>query len=352
MTIVAETYRYVVGIDTHAEQHTYALLTSNGACQDLQSFATTTAGIDRAIAWIARRTDGDLDQVLIVVEGAGSYGRIAAARFTRTGYTTVEAMTPTRADLRTAKSDPLDAARIARTVLGTHPDRLRRPRTGHAGQLAALLLADRDALNSDRTAKINQLTALARTHSLGIDARTGLTTTQITTITTWRARHEDPLSAHARQIAIRTAKAITTIDKLLKANQTDLETLTRQTLPDLHTQTGYGPVSLARAICTYSTHARIRNADAFAALAGTCPIPASSGKHQRMRLNRGGDRRLNAATYTIALTRMHHDAATRDYVTRRRAEGKTDREIRRCLKNYIARNLYRALKRADLSQTP
>ena len=70
-----------------------------------------------------------------------------------------------------------------------------------------------------------------------------------------------------------------------------------------------------------------------------------------MRLNRGGDRKLNAATYTIALTRMQHDATTRDYVTRRRAEGKTDREIRRCLKNYIARNLYKHLKRANLSLT-
>lgn len=109
---------------------------------------------------------------------------------------------------------------------------------------------------------------------------------------------------------------------------------------------GVGPVTAAQSVVSFSHPGRCRNEAAFAALAGTCPLPASSGRTVRHRLNRSGDRALNRAVHTIALTRMRSCARSRAYVARRTAEGKSSREIRRCLKRYIARELYRTLTRA------
>jgi len=109
---------------------------------------------------------------------------------------------------------------------------------------------------------------------------------------------------------------------------------------------GVGPVGAAQAIVSFSHPGRCRSEAAFASLGGTGPIPASSGQTIRHRLNRGGDRALNRAIHTIALTRMRSCPRTRAYVARRTAEGKTTREIRRCLKRYIGRELYRQLTRA------
>ena len=113
--------------------------------------------------------------------------------------------------------------------------------------------------------------------------------------------------------------------------------------PGLTDRPGIGPVSAAQAIVSFSHPGRCRHDAAFAALAGTSPLQASSGRTIRHRLNRGGDRALNRAIHTIALTRMRSCPTTRAYVARRTAEGKTLREIRRCLKRYIARQLYRTL---------
>ena len=114
--------------------------------------------------------------------------------------------------------------------------------------------------------------------------------------------------------------------------------------PDLLEQPGVGPIVAATVLCAWSHPGRFRSEAAFAMLAGAAPIPASSGKTTRYRLNRYGDRQLNRALHTIALVRLRYDPATRAYADRRTAEGKTDREIKRCLKRYIARDLYRLLE--------
>ena len=108
-------------------------------------------------------------------------------------------------------------------------------------------------------------------------------------------------------------------------------------------KTGIGPVTAAIVLAAWSHSGRVRSEAAFAALAGVNPIPASSGNTVRHRLNRGGDRRLNRALHMAVITRMTHDPNTRAYVERRRAEGRTIKEIRRCLKRYLARHLYRTL---------
>jgi transposase len=144
----------------------------------------------------------------------------------------------------------------------------------------------------------------------------------------------------------RLALAMRQAARALKANRAELAAIVNDLVPGLTTRPGIGPVSAAQVIVSFSHAGRCRNDAAFAKLAGTSPIEASSGQTTRHRLNRGGDRALNNAIHVIANTRMRTHANTQAYVARRRAEGKSDREIRRCIKRYIARQLYRTLTAA------
>ena len=144
----------------------------------------------------------------------------------------------------------------------------------------------------------------------------------------------------------RLAQALGQARQQLKDNRAQLLAIVEDIAPGLTSRYGVGPVSAAQAIVSFSHPGRCRSEAAFAALGGTSPIPASSGQTVRHRLNRGGDRALNRAIHAIALVRMRSCPRTRAYVARRTAEGKTTREIRRCLKRYIARELYRQLTRS------
>jgi transposase len=141
----------------------------------------------------------------------------------------------------------------------------------------------------------------------------------------------------------RLALAVRAGGRALNSNRAQLQAIVDDLVPGLTDRRGVGPVSAAQVIVNFSHPGRCRNEAAFAALAGTNPLEASSGRTVRHGLNHGGDRALNHAVHTIALTRMRCCATTRDYVTRRTSEGKTTREIRRCLKRYITRELYRTL---------
>jgi hypothetical protein len=347
VTIVAHAYPFVVGVDTHARTHTFAIVVAaTGELVATEQFPATGAGMDRAIAWAARRTDGDL-AALWVIEGVATYGARLAAAVSRAGYEVVEAA---RMDARghrgTGKSDPLDARRIAAAVLSLEPTQLRRPRSDD-GVRAALrvLVTAREHMTTERTATINALTALLRVIDLGIDARKPLTAKQISEAARWRARVEDLATATARAEAVRLAKRVVDLDEELKGNQTQLTDLIRNSKAAvLLDKTGIGPVTVAVVLAAWSHSGRVRSEAAFAALAGVNPIPASSGNTTRHRLNRGGDRRLNRALHMAVITRMTHDPDTRAYVERRRAEGRTTKEIRRCLKRYLARQLFRSLE--------
>jgi transposase len=146
--------------------------------------------------------------------------------------------------------------------------------------------------------------------------------------------------AEARRLAI----AIREAGHELRANKKQLAALTETVAPGLQDRLGVGPVSAAQAIISWSHAGRCRNDAAFAALAGASPLPASSGKVVRHRLNRGGDRNLNRALHDIALTRWRACPRTHAYIAKRQAEGKSDTEIRRTIKRYIARELFRALE--------
>lgn len=351
MTIVADLFRFVVGVDTHAATHTYTILESSGRLLDQQQFPTSPAGLARAIDWIGRRTEGDLDATLVAAEGTGAYGAVLAGHLAACGYRVVEAPTPRR-DRATGKNDAMDSQAAARSTL-TMPIRRLRDRRGGGDQHTAsvrsalqVLLTAREQATGERTRAVNALTALFRTHDLGLDTRRALTNTQIKTISRWRGREEPIDLGAARAHAVRLAHRITELDTQLTDNAARIKTLVQAQAPILLDQPGIGPVTAAIILTVWSHPGRVRNEAAFAKIAGTAPIPASSGNTHRQRLNRGGDRRLNRALHTIVLTRMRCDPATRAYAERRRAEGKTTREIRRILKRYTTRQLYRTLNTA------
>lgn len=346
MTIVANTFAYVIGADTHSRTHTLAVLdTRTGARLDIQTFPTTPAGLSRAITWIARRTSG-LADVLVAIEGVGSYGARLAKACQNAGYRVVESFpTPARERRGRGKSDEIDAELIARSVLSVDVDKLRDPRQDE-GVRAALrvLIGARELLNTERTRSINALTALLRTIDLGIDARASLSKKQLALITAWRTRQEDLATATARCEAVRLARRIAACHDDLATNRDEITALVAAgDGAILLDEPGIGAINAAVIIAAWSHPGRVRSEAAFAVLAGVSPVPASSGNTTRHRLSRGGDRRLNRALSSIALTRMSHHPPTRAYVQRRRSEGRTTKEIRRSLKRYIARQLYRRL---------
>jgi transposase len=349
MSIVSHCHPFVVGVDTHARNHVYAIIdATNGALLDTQSFPSTAAGINRAIKWVARRTDADAD-ALWVIEGAASYGAILAGTVAAHGCPVAEApRMDAKKNRGIGKSDSLDARRIAAAVLPLPVEKLRRPRLNEGiRQGLQILVTARESLSKDKTRSINALNALVRSNGLGVDARKKLTPTQVEEISRWREREEELALGIARAEAVRLAKHVLDMVEQLKSNEQKLEELVKISEAALLLEVkGFRAVTAAKCLVAWSHEGRVRSEAAFACLAGVNPIPASSGNTVRHRLNRGGDRRLNSALHTAALTRMTHDAETCDYVEKRRAEGKTDREIRRCVKRYLARRVFRILAAA------
>ena len=176
MSTVAHSHPFVVGVDTHARNHVYAIIiAATGELVDTQDFPTTSAGIKRAIAWVARRTSAD-HTTLWVIEGAASYGAVLAGAVSAEGYQVAEAARmDTRAHHGVGKSDTLDSLRIAKAVLPLEQNQLRHPRLDE-GVRAALkvLVSAREAMTGERTRAVNALTALVRVNLLGLDGRKAL----------------------------------------------------------------------------------------------------------------------------------------------------------------------------------
>ncbi|MEU2202730.1 IS110 family transposase [Isoptericola sp. NPDC019482] len=346
MPIVAHRHPFVVGVDTHARSHALAILAAaTGELVDQAQFPATPEAMDRAVAWVGRRTGGDLE-VLWVIEGVGTYGGRLAATAATAGYQVVEAARMNaRAHRGVGKSDPLDAHRIAAAVLPLDLDQLRHPRSDDPARVGLRILTTaRDQMTTERTASINALTALLRVMDLGLDARRALTRTQILQVSRWRSRSEDIAATTARAESLRLATRILQLEADLDSNTKAITGLIQQSPARvLLEEPGIGPVTAAISMIAWSHEGRLRDEAAFASLAGVNPIPASSGNTTRHRLNRGGDRRLNQALHMAVVVRMRMDPETQAYVKKRTAEGRTKREIRRILKRYLARQIYRAL---------
>ena len=259
----------------------------------------------------------------------------------------IECEQPSRKQRRgRGKSDPIDAHLAVLAALRLDTERLAAPRADGDREALRILLGARQDITVAATARTNRLRALLLT---GDDtdrraARGTLTEATLADLARRRAPADAARDQTVRYAEIcRLALALRQARQELAANRKQLLAIVDDLVPGLTSRHGVGPVTAAQAVVSFSHPGRCRDEAAFAALGGTNPIPASSGRTVRHRLNRGGDRALNRAIHTIALTRIRSCPRTRAYVQRRTAEGKSPREIRRCLKRYIARELYRQL---------
>jgi transposase len=342
---VADVVDAVVGVDTHRDTHDAEIATPTGIPIATLQVPNTSEGFAALLAWAAARSPGP--RTLFAVEGTRSYGIGLARAVAATGQLVVEIERPTRTGRRRrGKSDPIDAHLAVLTAVRLDAGRLPLPRADGDREALRILLGARADLVATATAQTNRLRALL----LGGNdtdrqtARGVLTDARLAALARRRPRRDATREHTIRQAEIRRlAMALRESGRQLKTNRGQLRDLVTDLAPTLLDRHGIGPVSAAQAIVSYSHPGRLRNDAAFASLAGVCPIPASSGRTVRHRLNRGGDRALNRAIHTIAVVRMRSCPRTRAYITRRREEGKTDREIRRALKRYIARELYRHL---------
>jgi transposase len=242
-------------------------------------------------------------------------------------------------------SDPLDAVRAAREVLGR--EQLAQPRaTGPRAALSVRLAARRSAVQAAGDAQ-RQLHALVVAAPDVLRERLRIRSTGQLVAACARLRVQASWDVETATTAA-TLRSLARRIRELTAEAADhrqaILVLVRTWRPDLLARPGVGPIVAATVLCAWSHPGRCRSDAAFAMLGGAAPIPASSGQTIRVRLNRSGDRQLNQALYTAVLTRLRTDPATRAYAQRRRAEGKTNREIKRCLIRYVARQLYRLLE--------
>lgn len=347
MTTVADVVDAVIGGDTHRDTHTLEMCTPTGVTVSTITVTNTDAGFADALAWIAEWAPGP--EVVAGLEGTRSYG-IGLARCLRAaGLAVVEVEQPRKADRRgRGKSDDIDAHLAAVATLGRDTEAVGQPRADGTREALRILLGARRDLTTTQTSRINGLRALLLS---GDDtdrtlARGRLPDAKLKVIAGRRGRRGDRVETTIRrQECRRLSRSIITSHAELAANKDQMATLIASVTPTIMDLTGVGPISAAQLIVSWSHPGRCRNDAAFAALGGVCPRPASSGRTVRHRLNRGGDRALNRALHDIVITRWRVCTRTHAYIAKRRAEGKTDREIRRCLTRYVAREIHRELSR-------
>jgi len=337
------------GVDTHGKTHHAAVLDQVGRILDDRQFPATAAGYQDLLAWL--RSFGRV--VKVGVEGTGSYGAGLARHLAAHGVTLVEVDRPDRKTRRAkGKSDPIDAIAAARVALSGQASGTPKSRTGPVEAIRALRVARQGAVKA-RTAALNQLHGLitaapetlrgelAPLPSAALVGACAALSVDETRISDPTQATRAALQAIATRIQALTAE-ITQADKRIRP-------LVTSTAPRLSALSGVGPEVAGQLLATAGDNPhRLRCEAALAHLCGVAPIPASSGRTDRHRLNRGGDRAANRALYTIALSRMRHDPRTKAYVDRRTTQGLGKKEIIRCLKRYIIREVHTALL-ADLT---
>jgi len=340
--MLPDSVELVVGIDTHKEAHTAAVVDRLGGVSETFEFPADPAGYRKVLGRVA---GGGAVRVW-AVEGTGSYGAGLTGFLQAAGERVVEVERPGRPPRRNrVKSDAIDAVRAARQVLAS--EHLIEPRRGGEREAVRVLLATRNGAVVARTKALNHLHALVVTAPMRLRSRlVGLTTLQLTRqAARLRLSTDQPIEDQATVRAMRAcAHRAGACEQEATELEAELQRILTQQVPHLLAEPGVGPISAAAIYLAWSHRGRIRNDAAFASLAGVAPIPASSGQTTRHRLNRGGDRQLNRALHTITLSRLGCHPETRAYATRRLTEGKTSREIRRCLKRHIARRIYKLLE--------
>jgi transposase len=332
----------IVGVDTHAETHTAAVMTATGHLLGTIEIPTTRAGFGTLVRWADRH--GEL--VAVGVEGTGAYGAGLTRFLVDNDIAVIEVNRPNRQQRRRhGKSDTADAIAAARAVISGEADAVPKDRTGMVEAVRVLHLARRSAVKA-KTQAGNQIKDLVLTapDALRDELRSLTTTQRVRRAVTWEAAPVDGPAAAARFSIGSLARRWLALHTEIKALETELWRLLRTLVPSLLEEPGVGlDVAAKLVIAAGENPDRLRHEAAFAALCGTSPVEASSGKHQRHRLNRGGNRQANNALHTVVLHRSRTCPETRAYIQRRRAEGRTNREIWRCLKRALARRFHHHL---------
>ena len=342
--MLADQADHVLGIDTHRDSHSAAILAADTAVVQGQiTVAANERGYRRLLRFALENAPG---RRAWAVEGTGSYGAGLTVFLQREGELALEVDRPRRPARRDrAKSDELDAIPAAREALTR--EHLARPRQRGEREALRVLLATRDSAVRSKRAAITLMKGLlvSASPTLREGLRSLPTSEQLSRCARLRISPTQDAEQRATTIAIRASarRALALQDEALEL-EAEIKPIVTDLAPWLLDEMGVGAIVAAQILCAYSHHGRIRSEAAFASLAGVSPIPASSGQTVRHRLNRSGDRQLNRALHTIVLCRMRDDPRTRTYTARRQAEGRSTREIKRCLKRYTARHLYRQLQ--------
>ena len=347
MTIVDPGRPVTGGVDTHLDLNVAAALDGIGGLLAVAEFPVTSDGHRRLLGWLA----GFGPVARVGVEGTGSYGAGLARYLRAAGVEVVEVDRPNRqARRRSGKSDPLDAIEAARAALSGRACGAAKTRDGNVEAIRALVVAKRSA-RSTKIKTLNQIRHLSFTAPEELRQRLpGFSrhplASRAAALRPGRRADADPVIMATKTALRILGRRVLALDEEKARIDALLSTLVTQTAPDLLTLHGVGIDTAAALLVTAGDNpGRLRSEAAWAHLCGAAPIPASSGKVTRWRLNRGGDRQANCALWGIVITRLRNDPRTQAYMTRRLAEGRSKPEVIRILKRYVAREVYHHLPR-------
>ena len=341
--MLADQLDYIVGVDPHRDTHALAVVdVVSGAVVAEATVLANNGGYAAALRLADEYAPG---RRAFAIEGTGSYG-LGLARFLGgRGERVLEVGRLKRERRSGGKTDALDAIRAARSALAM--ERPSTPRAGGERQALQALVAAREGAVNAKRAGLCQLRDLLVTtpEPLRSDLRPLTRARLLQRLAATRPQARNDAELRGSLLALRSiARRLLQLTAEERELAREIETITRKLAPQLLEQTGVGPHAAAQLLLSWSHQGRITSEAAFARLAGTAPIPASSGQTIRYRLDRSGDRKLNRALHQILVTRKRTDPATIAYIQRRLSEGKTRREANRCLKRYLARSLYRLLE--------
>ncbi len=342
--MIAETTDVIGGVDTHQDLHTAAIVSIDGAVLGTESFSTTRAGYRAMLRWF--RSYGEL--LRVGVEATGTYGAGITRHLALAGVPVLEVTGPNRAQRRTkGKDDTLDAIAAAQAALTGQRVQVAKDRSGAVEALRVLRTTRKTALKCRRAA-LQQLhnTIVAAPDEVRDQVRNLTRMQLIRTCVGWRpdtVAFRDPVVATKISLKSLAQRILELNDEIAELDRF-IAPLVAELAPTLLKLEGVGTENAGEFIVAAGENPdRLHCEASFAMLCGACPIPASSGKTQRHRLNRGGNRRANSALHMVAICRMRTDPRTKLYVARRTDEGRSKREIMRCLKRYVAREVYKAL---------
>jgi transposase len=342
MTMTTLPRPITAGVDTHLDVHVAAALDAQGALLGVESFETTPTGYRRLLCWL--RGFGDVD--VVGVEGTGSYGAGLSRHLHGEGVRVVEVDRPNRQRRRRrGKSDPQDAIAAARAAQSGDAHGDAKTRNGNVEGMRVLRVA-RASARKARTQALNQMRSLISTAP--DDIRAELRDLNVYRLLERAAAYRPGTGRDPRSLTKLALRLLARRALSLEAEVVELDAILKrlvvETAPELVARVGVGTeCASALLVAAGDNPERLRSEATFAHLCGASPIDASSGKHERHRLNRGGDRQANSALWKIVITRMVCDPRTRDYIERRVKDGLTKREAIRCLKRYIAREVYNCL---------